>query len=123
TVGSAGRLQNRGVGDLTLTGNVTNNGTINFNGGGIANCGDPDSILIRSLPDMTVRTWAGSGSFSMQDVDVKDQMAGNPPLITAFSSTDSGNNTNWTFNAGCNPTEVTLESFTASGYEDGQVLL
>ncbi|HET8677934.1 MAG TPA: hypothetical protein VFO63_19190, partial [Blastocatellia bacterium] len=123
TVGSAGRLQNRGTGDLTLSGNISNSGFINFNGGGIANCGDADSILIRSSVDGTQRTWSGDGSFSMTDVDVKDQNAANPPVIIALNSTDSGNNANWTFDPGCGPTEVTLESFTATGFEDGTVLI
>ena len=104
TIGSGGRLSNQGTGDLILTGNLSNAGTISLNGGG-GGCTDPDSILIRSSVDGTQRTWSGAGNFFLTDVDVKDQSTGGTPAaINVFSSTDSGNNTNFVFLSGCNPT-------------------
>jgi hypothetical protein len=103
-IGAAGRLNSLGTGDLTLLGNLANAGTLSLNGGG-GGCGDADSILIRSSADGTPRTWSGSGSFFLTDVDVKDQTAGSPPgNINVFDGTNSGNNTNFSFLTGCNPT-------------------
>jgi hypothetical protein len=104
--GSIGRLTNQGTGDFTPAGTLTVNSgsTISLNGGG-GSCGDADSILIRSSVDGTQRAWSGSGNFFLTDVDIKDQSAGNPPSsITVFNGTDSGNNTNFSFVSGCNPT-------------------
>ncbi|PYS23626.1 MAG: hypothetical protein DMF72_08740 [Acidobacteria bacterium] len=107
TVGANGTWTNLGTGDLTLSGDVSNAGTINFNANGTP-CGDTpnnDDILIRSSdsgnPTPTRRTWSGTGTFSMTDVDVKDQkMPGGltPPIfILVNSGADSGNNTGWQF--------------------------
>lgn len=111
TIGAAGILRNFGNGDLTLGGNLANNGLFDFNGGGIA-CGDgsaTDPLLIRSSQSDTARIWSGSGDFSVFDVDVKDQnasaIAGG---ITAFASTSSGNTANWIFESACpHPVEIT----------------
>ncbi len=115
TIGSAGgtvgRLTNQGTGDLTLGASLTVNtgSTISLNGGG-GNCGDADSILIRSTVDGVARTWSGAGNFFLTDVDVKDQSAANPPgSITVFNGTDQppggpSSNTNFVFVSGCNPT-------------------
>ncbi len=85
-------------GDLTLGGNLSNSGTINVDSGGTG-CG-VDDILIRSSVAATQRLWSGSGTFTLQDVDVQDQAG--TAAITAYSSTNTGNNgTNWTFNASC----------------------
>ncbi|HEV7745972.1 MAG TPA: DUF4214 domain-containing protein [Pyrinomonadaceae bacterium] len=103
-IGATGKLTNQGSGDLTLEGSIVNDGVISLNGGG-GSCGDADSILIRSLPDGTQRTWSGSGNFFLTDVDVKDQAAANPPVITVFNGTDQpGTNTNFNFVGGCSPT-------------------
>ena len=121
TVAAGATYRNFGTGDLTLGGNVSNSGTLELDGGG-SNCGDADSILIRSSAPGTQRLWSGMGTFRLQDVDVQDQ-AGDAAL-TVFSSTDSGNNgPNWSFSAGCAPTEVTLVSFIATAHDDGRVLL
>ena len=104
--GSVGRLTNQGTGDLILGGTLTvNNGsTITLNGGG-GGCTDADSILIRSSVNGTQRTWSGTGKFFLTDVDVKDQLAGTPPSnVNVFSGSDSGNNSNFSFLSGCNPT-------------------
>src|SRR5947207_10342354 len=47
TVASGATWQNFGTGDLTLSGDVSNAGTINFNGNGVT-CAQTDDILIRS---------------------------------------------------------------------------
>jgi hypothetical protein len=123
TVGASGVLRNFGTGDLTIGNSVSNAGTIDLNGGGPA-CGDADSILIRSSSAGVQRSWSGAGTFKVVDVDVQDQ-AGSASII-AFSSTNSGNNGgNWDIRTNCigAPTEVTLESFTATSSEEGLVLL
>lgn len=93
-------------------GGVLNNGTLRFNGGG-GNCGDSDTILIRSTVSQTARVWAGQGSFTLIDVDIKDQSR-NSMGISAQNSTDSGNNTNFWFNP-CVP-------MTASARVGGKVI-
>jgi len=120
TIASGGLLRNLGTGDLTLGGNVTNNGTVSFNGGGVS-CGDADSILIRSSVGATQRTWSGTGVFDFTDVDLQDQAAA--LALIAVSSTDSGNNTGWTFQSSCGPSAAKLSTFAATHYEDGTVLL
>ncbi len=99
TVGTAGHLSNNGTGDLTLAGTLTNSGSIRFLGNGT--CGGADDILIRSSSTGVQRSWNGTGSFTLQDVDVRD-MAGSAS-ITLYSSTSTANNgANWTFSgAGC----------------------
>jgi CSLREA domain-containing protein len=91
---------NRGRGDETLSCNVLNEGTIDFNGKG-SSCPDDDEILIRSADSPTQHTWEGTGTFSMTDVDVQDQKvpggATLPLQILVNSGTNSGNNTGWTF--------------------------
>ena len=82
--------------NVTLSGDVSNTGTISFD----APTGD--LIQIRSSSGGTQRDWAGSGTFTMTDVDVQDQTAtsGTPSSISVTSGTDSGNNINWIFGAG-----------------------
>ena len=99
TVSSGATLQNLGTGDLTLSGGVANAGTINYNANGNT-CGDNDDILIRSSSSPTQQLWTGLGTFSMTDVDVKDQAG--TALIAVTSGTNSGNNgVNWTFVGAC----------------------
>jgi len=94
------KWRNRGRGDETLSCGVLNEGTIEFNSKGIP-CGDDDEIQIRSSVPGLQRTWEGTGTFSMVDVDVQDQRVPGgvtPPLqILVSSGTNSGNNTGWTF--------------------------
>src|SRR5205807_6350810 len=103
---SGATWQNLGKGDLTLSANVTNNGTIKFNANG-AGCEEvaTNDIQIRSN-NTTQRTWSGSGTFSMTDVDVDYQkVPGAPTLplqIIVNSGTDGGHNTGWTFANTCN---------------------
>ena len=118
-----GTLRNRGTGSLILAGSVSNEGKIDFNGGGDDVCGSATKILIRSSVNGTQRSWAGSGFFDIVDVDVKDQAG--IASITVYGGTDSGNNgANWTFNSGCTgaPTAIKLISFAAISH-DGDVLL
>src|SRR6185437_16293462 len=99
TVSSGATLQNTGTGDLTLSGDVANSGTITYNANGAA-CGGNDDILIRSSLNGAQRSWSGSGTFQMTDVDVRDQAG--TALITVFSGTNSGNNgPNWVFVSTC----------------------
>jgi hypothetical protein len=99
TVSAGATLKNLGTGDLTLSGNVSNAGTITFNANGTP-CGDTDDILIRSSVNGTQRSWSGGGTFSMKDVDVKDQAG--TALIGVNSGTNSGNNgLNWVFISNC----------------------
>jgi CSLREA domain-containing protein len=101
TVAAGATWRNLGKGDLTLSGNVSNSGTINFNANGTP-CGDADSILIRSSIIGTQRTWSGTGTFSMTDVDVKDQTTPALTVIVVNSGFDSGNNgTGWQFVSAC----------------------
>ncbi len=103
------------VGAYALTigpGGVSNAGTIALDGGA-AGCGSADDSLIRSTVGETQRSWSGAGTFSLQDVDVRDQ-AGSASIV-ALSSTSSGNNgANWTISAGCalapSTTTVTFEA-------------
>jgi hypothetical protein len=133
-VRAAGLIRNYGTGSLTLAGPVTNDGTIELNGGGDETCGSGSRILIRSSVPGTQRSWSGSGTFWMVDVDVRDQ-AGTAD-ITCYGSQSSGNNgANWTIGSSCEgaPTAVNLISFTAedagegtriewrTGYETGNI--
>ncbi len=84
---------------VSIGGSVINNGTIDFDGGG-AGAGGADTISIRSTIIGTQRDWSGSGTFEMDDVDVRDQtcITGTPayiPQILNSEGTDSGNNINW----------------------------
>jgi len=99
TISSGATLQNTGTGDLTLSGNLANSGTITFNANGAA-CGGNDDILIRSSVNGAQRTWSGTGAFQMTDVDVKDQSG--TAVITVLSGTNGGNNgANWVFVSTC----------------------
>jgi hypothetical protein len=117
TVSSGATYQNLGTGDLTLSGNVSNSGTITFNANGTT-CGDADSILIRSSVNGTQRAWSGTGAFNMTDVDVKDQ-AGTAP-ITVRSGTNSGNNgLNWLFINACTGGSYTWNGTTLQDWNVG----
>ena len=83
---------------------VSNQGTIEFNSNGIA-CGQPDDILVRSSVTGIQRTWAGPGTFSMTDVNVRDQRVPGglslPTEIDVNSGTDATNNNGWIFSNSC----------------------
>lgn len=117
TIGANGTLRNFGIGNLTLGGSLVNNGVFNFNGGGTG-CGDAnaaDPVLIRSSLAGTARNWSGTGAFSLVDLDVKDQNASAVSGgVTAYTSTNSGNNPNWVFHAGC-PVEITAQPTDRAG--------
>ncbi|HEX8187619.1 MAG TPA: carboxypeptidase regulatory-like domain-containing protein [Pyrinomonadaceae bacterium] len=115
TVTSGGTFRNVGTGDLTLGGDVSNDGALTLDGGGAA-CGDADSILLRSSAAGVQRAWSGAGTFSLSDVDVRDQ-AGTAP-VAVRSGTNSGNNgANWTFTV-C-PAGSTLTVNTTDDGDDG----
>jgi CSLREA domain-containing protein len=94
-VNSGGLFKNLGTGGLTLAGDVSNSGTVQLNGGGAA-CGDADSILIRSSADGTQRAWSGAGTFSLADVDVRDQ-AGTATVVVLSGTSSGDNGPNWKF--------------------------
>jgi len=99
TVATGSTYQSLITGDLTLAGGVSNAGTITLNGNG-ASCPGTDDILIRSSVNGTQRAWSGAGTFNLTDVDVKDQAG--TAIITATSSTNSGNNgANWIITSTC----------------------
>jgi CSLREA domain-containing protein len=115
TITQGGTFQNLGTGDLTLGGDVSNDGALTLDGGGAA-CGDADTILLRSSAAGAQRAWSGAGTFSLTDVDVRDQ-AGTAP-VAVRSGTNSGNNgANWTFTV-C-PAGSTLTVNTNDDADDG----
>lgn len=86
-------------GSLALAGNLTNDGSINFDGNG-SGCPQADAIVIRSSVAGTQREWSGAGTYRLVDIDLKDQNS-TTTMLTVYSGTDSGNNTNFVFNGGC----------------------
>jgi CSLREA domain-containing protein len=100
---TAGTWSNTGTGDLTLSGDVSNAGTITFNANGTG-CPDADDIAITSTVGQ--RAWSGAGTFNLTDVAVSNQ--GGTALITVHSGTNViGNGLTWIFIAGCSGGEYT----------------
>ena len=65
-----------------------------------------DEVLIRSSVTGTQRSWEGTGTFQLYDINVADQ-AGSA-ILTAQGSTNSGNNgSNWTFSDSCPASQQT----------------
>ena len=122
TIGANGVLRAFGTGNLILGGNLSNSGLINLNGGGTG-CNDPnvaDPLLIQSS-DTTSRTWSGSGTFSLVDVDIDRQTVGSPPnSITAFGTSHLTNTTGFLPNAAC-PVTITSQPTNQDGCPGGQV--
>ncbi|HXI26238.1 MAG TPA: FG-GAP-like repeat-containing protein, partial [Pyrinomonadaceae bacterium] len=80
-----------------------------------------DDIQIRSSVGGTQRTWSGSGTFSMIDVDVQDQKVPTlppPAVILVNSGTPSGNTSGWTFIDQCTSGTYTWIGGTAGGATD-----
>jgi hypothetical protein len=94
---AAASWTNTGTGGVTLSGNVSNAGTVTLDGSG-AGCGSADAITLTSS-NTSQRTWSGAGTFTLYDLTIS-YMAGS---MTAQSSTDSGNNA-WTFSSNCGVT-------------------
>jgi len=89
-----GRWSNTSTGDLTLGGDLINDGSITLYGNG-ATCGDADSITITST-NTTPRSWSGAGGFRISDATISYQTGS--AAIYAASSTNSGfNGSNWNF--------------------------
>ncbi len=110
TIGANGRLVNDSSTTITLGGNLTNDGTIDLQGGG-ASCPQTDTILIRSSSGVQ-RSWTGSGLYKLVDVDVQNM--GGTGTKTVFSGTNSGgNNASWVFNSGC-PTALSISPSSAN---------
>jgi hypothetical protein len=102
-----GRWQNLSTGNITLGGDVVNDGGVTINANGIS-CGDADSITLTST-DTNQRSWSGEGGFRFGDVNVSYQTGS--AVIHAASSTDSLNNgSNWTF-VDCNIFEFNSLNF------------
>ena len=94
-----GTYYNVSTGDIYLGGPVSNYGAVYLQGTTTA-CGEADAILLRSTA-AAQRAWNGpSNNYFVNDVDVQ-YMAGDIG-ITAYSSTNSGNNgANWNFISSC----------------------
>ncbi|MES2315751.1 MAG: hypothetical protein V4486_03405 [Patescibacteria group bacterium] len=103
TVGASGTWSNLGTGDITLTGNVSNSGTIIIEANGSTVCAGTDDIVITAASS---RTWTNSGTVTIWNV-AADHQAGS---ITANGSTDNGSNA-WTF-VGCG---ITISGTTNAG--------
>jgi hypothetical protein len=102
---ASGSYVDTGTGNLILGAPILNNGTVIMNGRG-GGCGDSDAVFIRSSLNGTRRNWAGSGKFQIIDVMIRDMAS--TPAITAYSSTDSSNNTtNWTIDTNCYVPSIT----------------
>ena len=99
SISAGASLVNEFGGTLTLAGNLSNDGTLHFNGGG-AGCPQADALLVRSSVAGTGRQWSGTGIYRLVDVDLKDQNSVGG-VINVYSGTDSGNNTNFVFSGGC----------------------
>ena len=121
TIAAGAKLRNFGTGSLTLgAGGLANSGTVDLNGGGDTACGSATEIQVLSTVNGTQRSWTGSGTFNLVDLNVKDQAG--TAILTAYGSTNSGNNgANWTINGGCvgAPTAVRLIDFRAAVYREG----
>ncbi len=104
TISSGGTLSDYATASSTIKfgSTITNNGALVLDGGGTG-CGNFDYVLLRSTTDGTQRSWSGTGTFSVQDADIKDQ--GGALNIAVRSGTNSGNNAaqGWSFNSNCLP--------------------
>lgn len=101
TVGENGTWTNTGLGDITLGGNVLNDGNIVLSRTG-ESCGEADDIFITSSSAGVQRAWSGSGTFDISDVTVQDQ--GGTANIIAYSSTELTNvGDNWVIDNDCTP--------------------
>ncbi|MDQ5969078.1 MAG: hypothetical protein QG579_235, partial [Patescibacteria group bacterium] len=98
-VDTNGTLRNRGTGDLTLGGDVTNTGTIIMNSNNGTQCVDGENdIAIMSSSNGVQRTWSGAGTFTVYNVAVTD-MLDSGITITAYNSTLT--NSDWAVGGGC----------------------
>jgi hypothetical protein len=104
-VSNNGEWTNLSTGNLTLGGDVENEGIITLQGNGAA-CPQNDDITIASTASV-VRAWNGSGTFNINDVSVSYQ--GGERRILAYSSTDGLNNLdNWDLSLECTAPEAML---------------
>lgn len=115
SVGAAGTLANTGTGDLTLAAAVANAGAISFNSSDDAG----NAIQLRSSVNGTQRNWQGAGTYSMTDVNAKDQtvIGGTPVGINLVSSTNAGNNINFFFGGA-----MTIQGTAYNGKAEGATL-
>src|SRR5581483_3055244 len=111
---------------LTVTSGIFDQGTGAASGDTPSN----DDILIRSVDSSgtlitTQRTWSGTGTFSMTDVNVRDQKVPGgvtaPIFILVNSGTNAGNNTGWTFVDQCTSGTYTWIGGTAGAATDWTV--
>lgn len=119
SVAAAGKWNNVSTGDLYMGGTFTNAGTVIMNASG-GSCSDADGIVLQdALTVSTLYSWAGAGSYDMQDLAVQD--SGGSAAITCTGCTDNGNNdVNWTF-ASCGfNVQGTFYPEAESGNEPGQ---
>lgn len=83
-----GRYRSLQTGNLTLGGNVVNDGEITISANG-QSCGDNDDINISSTTTSN-RTWSGQGGFRISDVTASYQTGSS--IIHVGDGTDAGNN-------------------------------
>ena len=116
-----GTWSNIGTGDVELSGDVSNAGTITLNSNNGTQCTDGvDDIVVDSTVNDTTRAWSGAGTFTLLNLNV-DDMTG---TVTAYTSTLSGDTT-WTV-GNCDSTAPTItngSSDKANGsYTIGEVI-
>ncbi len=95
---------------------------MNLNGGG-PGCNDPNiaNPLQVNSTNATVRTWSGTGIFSLVDVDVDRQTVGSPPTsITAFAASHLTNTTGFLLDTGC-PVTISNHPTNQGGCAGGPV--
>ncbi|HYX29113.1 MAG TPA: Calx-beta domain-containing protein, partial [Pyrinomonadaceae bacterium] len=93
TVSGGATWRDVGSGNVTLSGGVSNAGTININSGTDV-CGETQSITIGSSGGQ--QAWSGIGTFVVKDVHVANQ--GGTALIHVENGvSDGGNGVNWIF--------------------------
>ncbi|MBL8028196.1 MAG: hypothetical protein JNL74_17365, partial [Fibrobacteres bacterium] len=87
TIGASGKLINRGTGYDSLGGNLTNDGLVYLNGGGYV--AGETNIAVHSTAVGVDRTWSGTGTYFLTDVDIKNQVLSSG-TIKMKSSTITG---------------------------------
>ena len=131
TVNSGSTFDYVGTGTITLTGNVSNSGTVRINGGSRSG-GTPDCAGTQvRITAAAARTWTGSGSFAIADVNMVRQTVGAPPTsITVYGTLTSGaGSSGWVSasppcpSGSANPTAVRFRGFSAREEAGGGVVL
>ena len=96
TVTSHGIWSNISTGDIVLSGDVSNAGSIILNSNNGSACVDgTNDIVITSSVGATQRTWSGAGTYTLRNLSVTDMLGALSAENSSFS------NSNWTlYNCG-----------------------